>query len=87
MSRIKTVGDLRKLIEDLDDDFSIDMRVQRRVPDEVLNCLSYPFQYDTDSQEGFEFDDVGVSDKVLCISVEIPNDMCERIRTEERNDS
>ena len=32
MERILTVGDLRKVIENLDDDFTIEMRVRTRVP-------------------------------------------------------
>lgn len=82
MSRIKTIGDLRKLIEDLDDDYKIDMRVNRNIPTESLQYLMYPWGIDTDYQEGFEFDDVGVSDRVLCISVDVPDDMCRRIRRE-----
>lgn len=82
MSRIKTIGDLRKLIEDLDDEYKIDMRVNRNISPDALQYLMYPWGIDTDYQEGFEFDDVGVSDKVLCISVDVPDDMCRRIRRE-----
>lgn len=82
MSRILTVGDFRKLTENLSDDFRIEMRVNREVPDSVVNQLAYAMATDTDNQDGFEFDDVGVSDRVLCISVTIPPEMCERIRTE-----
>lgn len=82
MSRIFTLGDFRKLTENLSDDFRIEMRVSREVPDSVVDQLAYPMTTDTDYQDGFEFDDVGVSDKVLCLSVTVAPEMCERIRTE-----
>lgn len=81
--RIKTVGDLRSMIEDLEDDYTIEMSVNRNVPVDVVNRLNYWCCIDTDRQDGFKFEGVGVGDKELCISVEVPNDMCERIRVEE----
>lgn len=84
MSRITTIGELKKIIENLDDDFNIEMRVNREIPSESLMFLSYPWGLDTDYQKGFEFDDVGVSDKVLCLSVKVPPEMCDRIRNEDK---
>lgn len=66
---IKTLGDFRKLTKDLDDDFAIEFRVRRRVPEEELKNRIYPYPYDTEYFEGFEFDDVGYSDKVACFGV------------------
>ena len=74
MKRILTVGDLRKVIADLDDDFTIEMRVRTRVPDEELAKRGYPYPFDTKYFDGIEFDDIGYSDKVICFGVEANND-------------
>lgn len=70
MSKIKTIGDLRKIIDDMDDDFIIEMRVRTKVSDEELAKRQYKYPYDTEYFKGFEFDDIGYSDKVICFSVE-----------------
>ena len=69
MDTIKTLGDFRKLTKDLDDDFAIEFRVRRRVPEEELKTRRYPYPYDTEYFEGFEFDDIGYSDKAICFGV------------------
>jgi hypothetical protein len=70
---IKTLGDFRKLTESLEDDFNIEMRIRRRLSDEeVKNCI-YPYPYET-FHVNLEFDDIGYSDKDLCLGVEIPNE-------------
>ena len=66
---IKTLGDFRKLTKDLDDDFEIEFRVRTRVPEEELKNRIYPYPFDTEYFEGFQFDDVGYSDKVVCFGV------------------
>lgn len=63
---IKNVGQLRKIIENLSDDYEIEMRIRRRLTDEELKNCRYP--YDTEYLT-LEFDDIGVSDKVLCLGV------------------
>lgn len=71
---IKNVGQLRKIIENLSDDYEIEMRVRRKLTDEEIIELRkkygriYPYPYETSYSE-LEFDDVGVSDKVLCLGV------------------
>lgn len=71
---IKNVGQLRKIIENLSDDFEIEMRVRRKLTDEDIIKLHkkygriYPYPYDTEYLT-LEFDDIGVSDKVLCLGV------------------
>lgn len=65
---IKNVGQLRKIIENLSDDYEIEMRIRRRLTDEELKESRYPYPYDTEYLT-LEFDDIGVSDKVLCLSV------------------
>lgn len=74
MDTIRTLGDFRKLTKDLDDDFVIELRVRRRVPEEELKKRRYPYPYDTEYFEGFEFDDIGYSDKEICLGVCLGND-------------
>ncbi|MDY6845406.1 MAG: hypothetical protein SVW57_15115 [Thermodesulfobacteriota bacterium] len=66
-----TVGDLRKILKNLEDDYRIELRVRRRLTDEEVKkiCL-YPYPYVTVYTD-LEFDDVGVSDRVLCLGCEI----------------
>ena len=40
---IKNVGQLRKIIENLPDDFEIEMRVRRKLTDEELKNCRYPY--------------------------------------------
>jgi hypothetical protein len=69
ITAIKTLGDFRKLTKDLDDDFTIELRVRKRVPEEELKKRRYPYPYDTEYFDGFAFDDIGYSDKKVCIGV------------------
>lgn len=69
MKTIKTLGDFRRLTKDLDDNFAIEFRVRTRVSEEELKNRTYPYPYDTEYFEGFEFDDVGYSDKEVCFGV------------------
>ena len=66
--KIKIVGDFRKITESLSDDFKIDVRIMREVPKEELENRSYPYPWDMYDGE-LEFQDVGYSDKELCIGV------------------
>ena len=69
MKTIRTVKDLRELIEQLDDDFVIDFRVRRKLTEEELKNMIYPYPYETEYFDGIEFDDIGYSDKKLCLGV------------------
>lgn len=42
---IKTVGQLRKIIETLSDDFEIEMRVRRKLSDEEFKQMRYAYPY------------------------------------------
>lgn len=66
---IKTLGDFRRLTEHLSDDFNIEMRIRRRLTDEELKDCRYPYPYETEYTT-LEFDDIGYSDKDLCLGVE-----------------
>lgn len=65
---IKTIGDFRRLTQDLDDDFKIDVRIMREVPEEELKNRSYPYPWDMFDGR-LEFQDIGYSDKEFCIGV------------------
>lgn len=79
IDKIKTVGQLRKVIENLSDDYEIEMRIRRKLSDDEIRELHnkygwiYPYPYETQYPE-LEFDDIGVSDKVLCLGVELKNE-------------
>lgn len=74
MSEIKTVGQLRNIIEDLSDDYKIEMRIRRKLSDnELKNCI-YPYPYETE-YVGLEFDNIDMSDRVLCLGVERKEEM------------
>ena len=63
--KINTVGDLRKIISDLDDDFKLNMRIMEEISEEELKGMSYPYPWR--KYDGcLEFGDIGYSDKELC---------------------
>ena len=68
--KIKTVGELRELISNLSDDYKIEVRVRKELDMETVVKSNYPYPYKTFYTE-LQFDDVGVSDKVLCIGAEV----------------
>ena len=72
MNDIKTIKDLRELIDKLDDNFVIEFRVRRKLNEEELKNMRYPYPYETEYFDGVEFDDIGYSDKVLCLGVTFP---------------
>lgn len=49
------------------------MRIRRKLTLEELKDIPYPYPYETEYTT-LEFDDVGVSDKVLCLGVKRLND-------------
>lgn len=66
---IKTLGDFRRLTEHLSDDYAIEMRIRRKMTDEELKQMLYPYPYITEYTT-LEFDDIGYGDKELCLGVE-----------------
>ena len=66
--KINTVGDLRKIIEDIDDDFKLDMRIMEEISEEELKGMSYPYPWNM-YDDTLEFQDIGYSNKELCLGV------------------
>lgn len=66
--KIKTVGDFRRVTENLSDDFKLDVIVMEEVPEEELRNRLYKYPWDMFTAE-LEFQDIGYSDKQLCIGV------------------
>lgn len=65
--KIKTIGDFRRITKLLDDDFKLAIRIMKEIPEEERNPLySYPWEM-IDGE--LEFQDIGYSDKDICIGV------------------
>ena len=65
---IKTIGDLKKLIANIDDEFKIELNIVTELSKEELDKMSYPYHY---AQEPayLEYRDIGHSDKVVSFEV------------------
>ena len=66
---IKTIGELKKAINNIDDDFTIDVRIVRELSEEELSGSNYPYPYEY-TKANFEIGDIGYSDKDVFINVE-----------------
>lgn len=65
---IRTIGDLKNLIKNLDDDFKIEIKIMEEIPDEKLKGMMYPYPWKmTDAI--LEMADVGYSDKIFNLRV------------------
>lgn len=74
---IKTIGELKEAINNIDDDFTIDVRIVRELSEEELKGSIYPYPYEY-SKANIEIGDIGYSDKDVFINVEeISDDACE----------
>ena len=74
---IKTIGELKKAISNIDDDFTIDVRVARELSKEEVSGSNYPYPYEY-TKANLEIGDIGYSDKDVFINVEeISDDVCE----------
>lgn len=63
------VKELIKMLEGYED-FDIELTVHRRLSDEVLKRLTYPFPYENIDTE-LELDDIGYSNNVVCLGCKI----------------
>ena len=74
---IKTIGELKKAISNIDDDFTITAQIVRELLEEELSDSNYPYPYEY-IKANLEIGDIGYSDKDVFINVEeISDDVCE----------
>ena len=74
---IKTIGELKKAIANIDNDFTIDVRIVRELSEEELSDSNYPYPYEY-TKANLEIGDIGYSDKDVFINIEeISDDVCE----------
>ena len=74
---IRTIGELKKAISNIDDDFTINVRTVRELSEEELSGSNYPYPYEY-IKANLEIGDIGYSDKDVFINVEeISDDVCE----------
>lgn len=73
---IKTIGELKKVINNIDDDFTIDVRIVRELSEEELSGSNYPYPYEY-TKANLEIGDIGYSDKDVFINVEEISNECE----------
>lgn len=74
---IRTIGELKKAISNIDDDFTIDVRIVRELSEEELSGSSYPYPYEY-IKANLEIGDIGYSDKNVLIHIDgISDDVCE----------
>lgn len=45
MDKIETVGELRELLKDLDDDYKLDIRIMKAISEKELKNSSYPYPW------------------------------------------
>nr|DAY49406.1 MAG TPA: NADH-PPase NADH pyrophosphatase zinc ribbon domain [Caudoviricetes sp.] len=65
---IKTIRELKKAIANIDDDFTIDVRIVRELSEEELSGSNYPYPYEY-TKANLEIGDIGYSDKDVFINV------------------
>ena len=58
----------RRFYKDIEDDFKIDVRIMRKVPEEELKNRCYPYSWEI-LDGRIEFQDIGVADKDFCIGI------------------
>ena len=73
---IKTIGELKKAINNIDDDFTIDVRIVRELSEEELSDSNYPYPYEY-TKANLEIGDIDYSDKDVFINVEEISNECE----------
>ena len=76
---IRTIGELKKAIANIDDDFTTDVRIVRELSEEELSGSNYPYPYEY-IKANLEIGDIGYSDKDVFINIEeISDDVCEEV--------
>jgi hypothetical protein len=66
--KIETIGQLKKLISSMDDDFKLEINIMTEIPEEELINSRYPYPWR--KIDGYiEYHDTGYSDKVVCFGI------------------
>lgn len=65
---IHTIGELKKLIANMDDDFTLEIDYMIEIPNEELVKTRYPYPWRRKECK-LEYHDTGYSDKVVCFGV------------------
>lgn len=68
IGKIETIGQLRELIKNMDDDFKLEVDIMTLIPDEDLAQMIYPYPWIREDAY-IEYHDTGYSDKVVCFGV------------------
>lgn len=66
--KINTVADLKKIINNLGDDFKLQFDIMTLIPEKQLKQMSYAYPYYKEDS-AVEFHDVCYSEKVVCFGV------------------
>lgn len=66
---IKTIGELKEAIANIDDDFTITTQIVRELSEEELKDSAYPYPYEY-TKANLEIGDIGYSDKDVFINIE-----------------
>lgn len=64
------VGELKKILEFIDDDFDLEIGVSKEIPEEVLKTMQYPYPFVSEQckiDEGYY--DIGHSSKLVLLHV------------------
>lgn len=69
MTKITTVGELKELLNNLDDDFKLRLMLCEKIDDSELANMSYPYPYNY-TELHLEFGDVSYSDRELRLVAE-----------------
>lgn len=66
---IETIGELKKAIENIPDDFTLSTIIIRELSEEELKGRHYPYPYEY-SKASIEIGDIGYSDKDVFVNIE-----------------
>jgi len=67
--RINTVGELKNILKNINDDFTLTIKIRTKVSDEELENRTWKYPYDF--QEAIiEFNDIAYSDKRVAFGIE-----------------
>ena len=66
---IKTIRELKKAIANIDDDFTIDVRIVRELSEEELSGSNYPYPYEY-TKANLHIGDISYSKRDVFINIE-----------------